>query len=205
MLNLWIRDTPFSLDKLPDVPRYLYKDSLMTKCDDKSGYDHVLLQENSQQYFGVRWPGFWFVCTSPFIYHTLVSAVSGYFRNLGIPCSIYIDYRLKGEVLTNSGHWCTPLARRSTQVRIKAAKAAVVIVLTTLVDLGYTIGIEKSVLVPTTSLEYLGFVVDSTKQAFLLPERKLVSWAQLREQILQCKGQVIKTLQRFHGKCISSV
>ena len=43
---------PFSLDKLTDVPRYVYKSSYMTKCDDKSGYDHVLLSENSQTYFG---------------------------------------------------------------------------------------------------------------------------------------------------------
>ncbi|KAK3699432.1 hypothetical protein QZH41_018593, partial [Actinostola sp. cb2023] len=42
-------------DKLADVPRYVYKDSFMTKCDDKSGYDHVLLQESSQTYVGLRW------------------------------------------------------------------------------------------------------------------------------------------------------
>lgn len=39
----------------------------MTKCDDKSCYDHVLLSENSQTYFGFRVEGLWFVCaTLPF-------------------------------------------------------------------------------------------------------------------------------------------
>ena len=47
-LNLWMKDCPFSLDKLVDVKRYIYKDSYFTKCDDKSGYDHVHLQESSQ-------------------------------------------------------------------------------------------------------------------------------------------------------------
>lgn len=92
-LNLWMRDSPFKLDKLVDVTRYVYKNSLMTKCDDKSGYDHVLLQEQSQQYFGICWKNWWFVCTtlpfgwklSPFIYHMLGAAVSGYFRSIGIP------------------------------------------------------------------------------------------------------------------------
>ena len=42
-LNLWTKDMPFSLDKLADVSRYIYKGSFMTNCDDKSGYDHVLL------------------------------------------------------------------------------------------------------------------------------------------------------------------
>ena len=56
-LNLWMRDSPFSLDKLRDVPRYVYPDSLMSKIDDKSGYDNVLLIEESMQYFGIRWGG----------------------------------------------------------------------------------------------------------------------------------------------------
>ena len=30
---------PVSLDKLADVPRFVYRDSFMTKCDDKSSYD----------------------------------------------------------------------------------------------------------------------------------------------------------------------
>ena len=41
LLNLWMRDMPVSLDTLADVPRFVYRDSFMTKCDDKSGYDHV--------------------------------------------------------------------------------------------------------------------------------------------------------------------
>lgn len=47
-LNLWMRDMPFSLDKLADVPRYVYRGSFMVKCDDKSGYYHVLLSACSQ-------------------------------------------------------------------------------------------------------------------------------------------------------------
>ena len=46
-LNLWMRDSPFPLDELRDVPPYVYPDSLMSKVDDKSGYDHVLLTEES--------------------------------------------------------------------------------------------------------------------------------------------------------------
>ena len=47
-LNLWMKDMPFSLDKLSEVTRYVYPGSFMTKCDDKSGYDHVMLTESSQ-------------------------------------------------------------------------------------------------------------------------------------------------------------
>lgn len=31
------------------------------KIDDKSGYNHVLLSRDSQQYFGIEWQGWWMV------------------------------------------------------------------------------------------------------------------------------------------------
>ena len=63
----------------------------MTKCDDKSGYDHVLLSEDSQTYFGFSFGGLWFVCItlpfgwkiSPYIYHTIGLAASGFLRKGG--------------------------------------------------------------------------------------------------------------------------
>ena len=160
---------PFSLDKLADVSRYIYQCSFMTKCDDKSGYDHVLLSENSHTYFSFSFGGLWLVCTtlpfgwniSPYIYHTTGLAASGFLRAKGVPCSLYIDDRLNGELLTCSGPWSQLLANRSKENRLQAARAALFVVLSVLVELGYTIGIKKSVLIPTTALEYLGFVVDS--------------------------------------------
>lgn len=211
-LNLWMCDSPFSLDKLIHVTRYVYKGSYMTKCDDKSGYDHVLLQDSSQTYVGFQWVGWWFVCTtlpfgwkeSPFIYHTISLAVSSYFRRLGVPCSLYIDDRLNGELFTPTDPWAVTPSIRSDAFRKLAATAAIFIVLSWLVDLGYTIGIAKSMLYRVQSLQYLGLILDSVKQAFLLPERKITSWATLRESILACKKIVaVKSLQRFQGKCIS--
>ena len=107
-LNFWMTDAPFSLDRLADVPQFVYKVSYMTKCEDKSGYDHVSLSPSSQTYVGLKWNGFWFVCTtfpfgwkiSPYIYHTIGLVASGYLRTRGIPCSLYIDDRLNGELET---------------------------------------------------------------------------------------------------------
>lgn len=90
-----VDDVPFSLDKLADVSRYVYRGSYRTKCDDKSGYDHVSLSPSSQTYVGFQWSGFWFVCTtlpfrwkiSPYIYHTIGLVASGYLRAHDIPCS----------------------------------------------------------------------------------------------------------------------
>lgn len=56
-LNLLMVDQPFSLDHLCQLPLYVNKNSYQTVCDDKSGYDHVLLSDASRTYFGFEWGG----------------------------------------------------------------------------------------------------------------------------------------------------
>ena len=60
-LNLWMGDMPFSLDNVDDLPRYVTKDSYQTVLDDKSGYDHLLLSEESRTFFEIQWGGWYFV------------------------------------------------------------------------------------------------------------------------------------------------
>lgn len=50
-LNLWIKDCPFSLDYLSDLPRYIGSGHCQTVCDDKSGNDHTCLSPLQQDPF----------------------------------------------------------------------------------------------------------------------------------------------------------
>jgi hypothetical protein len=60
-------DSPFSLETLRDIPRLVRRGDLMSSLDDKSGYDHILLDEDSRKYFGLQFDGFYFVFnTIPF-------------------------------------------------------------------------------------------------------------------------------------------
>ena len=110
-------DTPFSLETLVGVPRFVYPNSYMSKIDDKSGYDHILLSFNSRQYFGIEWQGWWLVGVtlpfgwknSPFIYQTVGLGPTIFFRSLGVACSLYIDDRLNGELFALKGFWSRPL------------------------------------------------------------------------------------------------
>ena len=84
------------------------------------------------------------------------------------------------------------------------AQAAVYIVCYVLVDLGYFLGLAKSVFQPSTCITYLGLVFDTARQAFILPQDKVVKFVKLRKAIVVSKNFVqVKTLQRFQGKCIS--
>ncbi|CAG2211261.1 unnamed protein product [Mytilus edulis] len=109
-LNLWIKDFPFSLDTLKEVPRLIEKDSFMASLDDKSGYDHILLNPNSRQYFGIQFAGWYMVFNSlpfgfkasAFIYHTTGLVPISYCRSLGVPSLLYIDDRLVCEFKNTS-------------------------------------------------------------------------------------------------------
>ena len=75
------------------------------------------------------------------------------------------------------------LENRGQEYSFSTAIAAIYCVLSLLVDLGYTVSIAKSVLYPTTSVEYPGLTVDSLKQAFIVRDRKVEALAVLRKNI----------------------
>ena len=86
-LNLWMQDNPFTLDGVTDLPGYVSKDSYQTVLDDKSGYDHILLDDDSKTFFGIQWGGWYFkyntlpfgwkIC--PYVYHSTGLMVSNFF------------------------------------------------------------------------------------------------------------------------------
>ena len=70
-----------------------------------------------------------------------------------------------------------------------------------LAEAGYFISLDKSQSTPSTSVRFLGFVCDSVRQAFLIPQEKRNKFATLREEVLSSPFVSLKTLQRF---CLSS-
>ena len=56
-LNLWIKDCPFTLDYITELPRYVDQVHYQTLFDDKSGYDHIQLHLSSSTYFVLEWGG----------------------------------------------------------------------------------------------------------------------------------------------------
>ena len=69
--------------------------------------------------------------------------------------------------------------------------------------LGYFLGLAKSVLVPSQTVPYLGFLSDSARQVFHLKPEKTQSFLALVKDILEKPFVTVKTLQRLMGKCVS--
>ena len=141
-LILWMRDMPFSLDRLIDLPRYVGHDTYQTVLDDKSGYDHILLSEDSRTYFGIQWGGWYFTYNtlpfgwkiSPFVYHTTGLLASNFLRATGIPCLLYIDDRHNDELQVHSIRGNTLLLTLLMIVILRRLGRLYFLLLTTLSD-----------------------------------------------------------------------
>ena len=91
-LNLWMVDVPFKLDSIVHLSRYVSRESYQTVLDDKLGYDHCLLTDAGQNYFGIRWGGWYFVNNtlpfgwkiSPLIYHSTGLVTTNFLHSMGV-------------------------------------------------------------------------------------------------------------------------
>jgi hypothetical protein len=80
----------------------------------------------------------------------------------------------------------------------RSAEAALYIVCMVLTRLGYFLGLKKCVLMPVQRLLYLGMLIESTVQAFLIQKEKIKTFASLRESILDHKSSIsLKSVQKM--------
>lgn len=200
-LNNWIKDIPFSLDTLKNVPRAVRENAYFTSIDDKSGFDNVMLSEDSRGLVGFQWGGFYFIFkTLPFgfklssyIYHTLNLQATSYIRRkFLIPVHLYIDDRLVEEV-----------RKPGLKAGVSSALLANYIVCEVITRLGYCINLDKTVFIPSQSVVFLGFVVDSVARCFRITESKKQNFINLSEDCLTKSAITVLDLQKLVGRCIS--
>ena len=163
-LNCFMKDTPFNLETLVDVPRTVQGGSFLTKLDDKSGYDNVFVTNSSRKLLGFQWGGYYFCCNtlpfgwknSAYVYHTLNLQAMSFLRKKSISCLLYIDDRL-----IESFHGYVPPNLNNPFMR---AQVAIRYVVRFSVSLGYFLNIDKSIFLPTQSIVFLGMIIDSAKR-----------------------------------------
>ena len=202
-LDLWMDAPHLTFDRITDIPRcHVEGNHYQTKLDDKSGYDHFMLTEESRTYFGLCWkfvfntlPFGW--SPSAYVYHTSGLGPSHFIRSNNTPLSQYINDSHVGQMRLLQCY-------NSNWSNIDLAKAAAFIASIVLVACGYFIDLKKSILSPVQVIPFLGFLSDSTKQAFLLAEDKKLKFAALRDSLIESKAISAKSLQRFAGKILFS-
>ena len=147
---------------------------------------------------------------SAYVYHTSGLGPSHFIRsnNTGVLLFIiiYYYYYYLSQYINDRhvGQMHLLQCYNSNWSNIDLAKAAAFIASIVLVSCGYFIGLKKSIIIIVIIIimiiPFLGFLSDSTKQAFLLPEDKKLKFAPLRGSLIDSKVISAKSLQRFTGK-----
>ena len=116
---------------------------------------------------------------------------------------MYIDDRHTGQLQVPFSCSAYASLNGDNACNLAAAKSAVSLVAFYLIELGYFLGLAKSILTPQKVVPYLGFASDSSRGVFhLLPDKK-AKFLSLIQQVLTAPTVTVKTLQRRVGKCVS--
>ena len=110
--------------------------------------------------------------------------------------SEYVDGRHIGQLRI-------PIGISLSGSNFELSAAACFITSLVLVSCAYFIDLQKSVFLPVQIITFLGFLVDSVKQAFILPEERKHSFANFRDYLFKSKVTPIKSLQKFACKAVS--
>ena len=175
-LNAFTREQPFSLDNVGHIPSLIGVGELMVSLDHTNAYSHVNLHCSSERMFGIRWKNILYAwcclsfgyMLSPYIYQRLSAAIAAFVRSQGFPSVPWLDdFIAAGGGPRAEGTPLRPLADR-----IRDARRASFVLTGVTIMAGYFVAQRKSVLIPTFSLRYLGFILDSAEGTFAVPEDK---------------------------------
>ena len=136
----------------------------MTTLDLKDAYVSVPIHRDSHKFLQFLWRNkcyaFQGLCfgrnTGPRVFTKLLKPIAAYLRNQGVRMILYLDDFL---ILGSS---------------YQEVQRNMIMAVTLLESLGFTVNREKSRLIPTQVLTFLGFVINSTLETLSLPEEKVL-------------------------------
>ena len=186
----------FKLDTLEKAIQLVRPGCYMASLDLKDAYYSVPIALEQQRYLKFLWRGvlYQFQClpmgltSSPRLFTKLLKPVFGHLRaQCGISCTGYIDDSLHlGETVQE----CMTNILTAVQLFI---------------SLGFHIHPEKSVIVPSQSIEYLGFVLSSVTMTVKLTDAKISKYVKLCKGFLTVnKKHKIRDVASLIGKLTST-
>ena len=196
---------PCKLDSVLEVIGFLRKGDLLGKSDDKSGFHHLLFENESSQIAIQFWQGFFFrfraaafgFSVVPAMFQMANMTIVNFLRVVAhVPIFLYLDDRIVVQ---------RPSSEQERLALLSGKKAPRNITLAAMLQIaaGGFISIEKSVFLPTTRLVFLGFVLDTDLETVEIPQNK---WDRFQVELRTFLGKEqvhIKSLERLRGKMCS--
>ena len=179
-INPILNVTKFKYEDIKAASTYFSVNGWMASFDLKSGYHHIDIHEKYHTYLGFSWKNQHYVYTTcPFglsvaglVFSKVLRELVKIWRSKGIKVVLYLD----DGFITSESEQKTNMAAKIIHNDLLAA--------------GFVINTEKSVWKPVQRLKWLGFIMDTKQNMFIVPEDKL---DRLRSQI--------NRLLKFQNSC----
>jgi hypothetical protein len=158
-LNLFLKPASFQLPSIKQLRAALLRPAWLAKVDLRDAYWHVPIDPAFRSYLAFRWHNQMFeframpfgFSTAPAAFTSLMNFPLTLLREKGVSCLVYLDDWI---VWAESSEECLWALQQSLQV---------------LSSLGFIINVEKSVLVPSRVLCWLGVEIDALSLRWWLP------------------------------------
>uniref|UniRef100_A0A8W8ISQ8 Reverse transcriptase domain-containing protein n=1 Tax=Magallana gigas TaxID=29159 RepID=A0A8W8ISQ8_MAGGI len=174
----------------PDQQRPISEKVLATRSEpDKND------QELIQNFLQFRWKEeiYEFTClpfgisVAPLVFTKMMKVPISCLRKMGVRLVVYLD-----DIL---------IMNQSKQGVLTDCKCAINV----LESLGFDVNYEKSVLVPSSVMEYLGFTVNTIDMTLSLPKQKIQKIKELSRQVIQSNHVSIRFLSELIGNLTASI
>ena len=194
-LNQFLSYEHFKMEGIHMLRDLLRKRDFMVKIGLKDAYFTVPIWKNHQKYLRFVWKEtiYEFAClpfgisSAPRAFTKLMKPVVGLLRQLGIRLIIYLD-----DILIMAPSCALALQLASTTPNL-------------LEGLGFVVNYQKSVLVPATTMEFLGFVVDSLTLSLALPRDKVRKVRKECQHLIDSPLVSVQQLAKLLGHLTSTI
>lgn len=188
-LNQFVKITKFRLISVHRIPDFIQPNDWMVKVDLTQAYYHVPVSQSHRCFLRLFYRGqlLQMTClpfglaTAPKTFASLSNWTAEILREQGIRIAVFLDDFLI-----------------VCQDRLKLVNQTKTVLLT-MQELGWKVNIEKSILVPQKSLEYLGLVWDPWQNKKFLPEKKIHGLQGTISKLLKRKKATLREVQSIVG------
>ena len=194
-LNLLITHIPFKMESIKDVIHMIKQAVWMASVDLHHAYYSVQVHRSHSPYFSFLWQDKYYhylrlpneYAQAPLIFTKLLRLPSGYLRSQGHLSVVYMDDTyLQGD--SNS-----------------SCQSNIANTVSLLQAMGFTINMKKSVLTPTQSLEFLGFIINSVNMTITLTTRRKSNIAEVCTKLLMKTSLKIRFVSSAIGMIIAAL
>lgn len=184
----------FKMESLQSVIQLMKKDCYMASVDLQDAYYSVKIDDEYQKYLKFSWENqlYKFTCLpnglacAPRLFTKLLKPIYSTLRSRGFLSVAYIDDSyLQGE----SYEECQSNVNATVELFTR---------------LGFVVHPEKSVIMPTQELKFLGFVLNSRTMSVSLTQERISSLTAVIKNLLTIKHPTIRDLAQVIGKLVAA-